>query len=210
VRPARVVLVGPECTGKTWLAGELAAFYGVPWSREFAREYVERHGAELTYEDVEPIGRGQLLGEEAAIARAAREAAPLVVLDTDLVSTAVYSRHYYGRCPEWIEAQAARRLGELYLLHHVDVPWVEDGAQREQPERRAELFERFRATLAGAGVRVVHVRGGWEARRRRALQAVDALLEVPVHAEAPGAARRGRDGQRPAGQEDRPGLARNG
>jgi HTH-type transcriptional repressor of NAD biosynthesis genes len=182
MRPARVVLIGPECTGKTWLAGELAALYGVPWSREFAREYLERRGDGLRYADVEPIGRGQLLGEEAAFARAIAEAAPLVVLDTDLVSTAVYSRHYYGDCPAWIEQQAARRLGELYLLHHVDVPWVEDGSQREQPERRPELFERFRATLAGAGVRVVPVRGDWEERRRRAVQAVDGLLQVPVHA----------------------------
>ena len=150
VRPARVVLIGPECTGKTWLAGELATRYGVPWAPEHAREYVERRGAALTYADVDPIGRGQQAGEDAAIARAEAEGAPLVVLDTDLVSTMVYSRHYYGDCPAWIEEAARRRLGDLYLLHHVDVEWVPDGHQREQPERRVELFARFRQSARGA------------------------------------------------------------
>jgi NadR type nicotinamide-nucleotide adenylyltransferase len=180
VRPARVVLIGPESTGKTWLAGELAALYGVPWSREFAREYVDRRTEPLTLQDVEPIGRGQKHGEDVAIARAVAEAAPFVVLDTDLVSTAVYSRHYYGDVPQWVAEAAARRLAELYLLHHPDVPWVDDGGQREQPERRAELFERFRSTLVASGARVVEVRGSWDERRRRAVQAIDALLQVPA------------------------------
>jgi nicotinamide riboside kinase len=186
MRPARVVLIGPECTGKTRLAGELAALYGVPWSREHAREYVDRHGAALSFADVEPIGRGQKHGEDVATARAVAEAAPLVVLDTDLVSTAVYSRHYYGDCPPWIEEEAARRLGELYLLHHIDVPWAADGRQREQPERRPELVERFRATLAASRARVAPVRGSWEERRRRAVQAIDALLVAPAHAAGQG------------------------
>jgi NadR type nicotinamide-nucleotide adenylyltransferase len=182
VKPARVVLIGPESTGKTWLASELAALYGVPWSAEHAREYVERHGASLGYADVDPIGRGQKRNEDVAIARAAAAGAPLVVLDTDLLSTSVYSRHYYGDCPRWIEEEAARRLGELYLLHHVDVPWVAEGNMREQPERRAELLERFRSALAAAGVKVAEVEGSWDERRRQAVEAITALVAERTHA----------------------------
>lgn len=177
--PAKVVLIGPESTGKTWLAGELGARYGVPWAEEHARAYVERHGAELTHADVDPIGRGQKAGEDAAIARAERGRAPFVLLDTDLVSTAVYSRHYYGDCPPWIEEEAGRRVGDLYLLHHPDVEWVADGHQRAAPERRAELFARFEAALRALRARVSPVRGSWEERRKLAVGAIDALLATP-------------------------------
>ena len=171
-----MVLIGPECTGKTWLAGALAAHFGVPWSAEYAREYVERHGRNLGYEDVDPIGRGQLAGEEAALARAASEGAPFVLLDTDLVSTLVYSCHYYGECPPWIEGEARRRMGDLYLLHHVDVPWVSDGAQREQPERRVELLVRFRETLSLLEARVFEIAGDWDERLARAIAAIGGVL----------------------------------
>ncbi len=174
----RDVLIGPECTGKTWLAGELAAHYRVPSAPEHARAYVERHGAALSFADVEPIGRGQLAGEDEAIARATGEGAALVVLDTDLVSTMVYSRHYYDDCPLWVEAESVRRLAELYLLHNIDVEWKSDGFQREQPERREELFLRFKLTLELLEARVAMITGDWEERRRSAIEAVDLLLSV--------------------------------
>ncbi len=176
VSPLRVTLIGPECTGKTWLAGDLAARYVVPWAGEFAREYVLRHGLALDYGDVEPIARGQIAGEDEAISRAEGAGTPLVLLDTDLVSTSVYSRHYYGDCPPWIEEEARRRRADLYLLHHVDVPWVADGLQREQPERREELFSLFRATLSALDAGVAEIEGGWNERRARAVAAVDRLL----------------------------------
>jgi len=172
----RVVLIGPECTGKTRLAGDLAARYGVPWAPEFAREYVARREAPLSYDDVEAIARGQKAGEDATVARAGRLGVPLVLLDTDLVSTMVYSRHYYGACPQWVEREARDRLADLYLLHQVDVEWVADGHQREEPARRGELFERFRETLAAFGAHTGEVAGSWDERRRRAIDAVDRLL----------------------------------
>lgn len=183
--PRRVVLIGPESTGKTWLAGDLAARYGVPWAPESARLYVERRGEALTYADVDPIGRGQVELEDEAVSRAVAAGVAFVLLDTDLVSTMVYSRHYYGDCPPWIAEEAPRRRGDLYLLHHVDVPWTPDGHQREAPQRREELFSLFAATLESIGARVVPIRGSWDERRERAVAAVDAFLDGPAVAADP-------------------------
>src|SRR5205823_8798717 len=97
-------LTGPECTGKTTLAGQLSAHFNAPWVPEFAREYALRVQSPLTADDVEPIA----MGEIALLDGAARDG--LVILDTDLISTIVYCRHYYGSCPPWIEAAAAARI----------------------------------------------------------------------------------------------------
>jgi nicotinamide riboside kinase len=63
-------------------------------------------------------------------------------------------------------------------LHQADVPWVADGHQRIEPERRDELFRRFRETLAALGTTVIEIGGGWDARRRAAIEAVDGLPRV--------------------------------
>lgn len=170
-RPLTVVLTGSESTGKTRLAEGLAARYAAPWSPEFAREYLERKRAPLVAADVEPIARGQIAGEDAAAARAGR----LLLKDTDLVSTVVYARHYYGACPAWIAEAARQRRGDLYLLHHPDVPWIDDGVH-DRPDRREEIHGLFVAALDAFGLRRVDVRGPWDQRRALAAAAIDALL----------------------------------
>jgi len=164
-------VTGSESTGKTTLAGELAAHYGTVSAPEFAREHLDRKGSPLDDSDVEPIARGQIAGEDEAALRASG----LLVLDTDLVSTVVYSRYYYGRCPEWIAEAARRRLAPLYLLLCPDVPWVPDGEQRDRPAAREELHRLFRHALEAFGASYVEIRGSWPERSLRAIASIDAL-----------------------------------
>ena len=168
----RVVLTGAESTGKTALAERLAAHFAAPLSAEYAREYYAARQAEgrreLTAADVEPIARGQLALEDAAAARATR----LAIHDTDLVSTVVYARYYYGACPAWIERAARERLADLYLLCEADISWAAD-PQRDRPEAREALQRRFRETLGALGARVADVRGSPDERFALARDAID-------------------------------------
>ena len=179
-----VALVGPESTGKTTLARRLAARFGAAWSEEAARAYVDARVARgdpptLGAEDVGPIARAQAALEDAAAARAAARGAPLVVRDTDLVSTVVYARHYYGACPAWVEGAARARRAALYLVCDVDAPWAGDAvrdAAAADPAERARLRDAFAATLAELGCLTRWVRGGWDERERTAAVAVRSLL----------------------------------
>jgi NadR type nicotinamide-nucleotide adenylyltransferase len=167
-----VVLTGSESTGKSTLAAELARRYRTVWTPEAARNYVEaRGGAALERGDVERIARAHIAAAEAA----ERHAGGLLILDTDLISTVVYSRHYYGACPVWVEEEARARLADLYLLHHPDVPWRPDPA-RDRPGSREEIHELFREALDAFGARRVDLLGGFDERESRAVAAVDALL----------------------------------
>jgi NadR type nicotinamide-nucleotide adenylyltransferase len=170
----RVVLTGSESTGKTELARALAAHYGVPWSAEYVRDYMDAKGGALDADDVEAIARGQVERED-GVTRRRGGAERLVILDTDLLSTVIYARHYYGSCPEWIERAARERRGDLYLLLDVDAPWTPD-PQRDRGARRDEMHALFRDALEAAGARTVIIRGGWDERRARAIEAIDALL----------------------------------
>jgi NadR type nicotinamide-nucleotide adenylyltransferase len=170
--PKRIVLIGPECTGKTELAQFLAQHFGATVSLEYAREYAEARANELTADDVEPIARGEMALLDRAIA-AARE---LVVHDTDLLSTVVYARHYYGSCPEWIEAEARARCADHYLLLDTDLPWIADAARDAGGDAREDLFDAFRAALDEFACRWTIVSGDREARERAALDVVNRAI----------------------------------
>jgi NadR type nicotinamide-nucleotide adenylyltransferase len=153
----RLVLTGPESTGKTTLAAALADELDGVLVPEAARTYAEerrREGQPLTADDVEPIARRAIALEDEALA----STPSLLVLDTDLLSTVVYARHYYGSCPGWIETAARERRGDLYLLMDIDLPWESDGV-RDRPGTSERLHGLFAATLSEFGCEVVRVAG---------------------------------------------------
>jgi len=194
VRPElarRVVVAGPESTGKTTLARELADRFATAWAPEFARDHLDRRsgGAPVSppcrEEDLPEIARGQLAAED----EAARRSNGLVVCDTDLYTTWFYAEEYFGACPGWIRATAQTRRYDLHLLLDADVPWVAD-PQRDLPHRRAAMLEWLLRALAADGRRHRVVSGAWDERRRAAVEAI-----APLVARRP-ADRAGLDGMR--------------
>lgn len=167
----QVCVTGPECTGKTTLAQRLAEHANTEWVPEASRKYAERKGSELVASDVEPIAREHIALTDAARLSERVAASQLLVLDTDLLSTLIYARHYYGEVPAWIERAERARRADLYLLCDIDVPWVADGI-RDRPTKRDDMFALFHEALLRRRTPFVRIRGNWDERWALARDAV--------------------------------------
>ena len=159
----RICVTGPESTGKTTLARRLAGLLGTAWVPEASRTYAERVGRPLAASDVSPIAHEHIALADAGAASARSRGAPALVLDTDLLSTVIYARHYYDAVPPWIEHEERIRRADLYLLCDVDVPWIADGV-RDRPTGRGAMFDRFHCALTERGAELVLIAGDWETR----------------------------------------------
>lgn len=169
--PRLVCVTGPESTGKTTLAQRLAELANTEWVPEASRVYAERKGGALLATDVEPIARDHIDLVDAAAERARAGGGTLTVLDTDLLSTVIYARHYYQHVPAWIERAERARRADLYLLCDVDVPWVADGV-RDRPAKRDEMFQIFHEALLRRRIPFTIVRGDWDKRWSVASKAI--------------------------------------
>lgn len=150
------------------MAEQLAEHYSVEFVPEFVRSFAESVGGRLQFTDHGPIARGQMALED----EHARRAGDLLIYDTDLLTTAVYCRHYFGRCPEWIEGAATDRMPSLYLVCDIDVPWVPD-ALRDRGDRRPEMHETFLNAVADSGTPFEVISGDRKARFEHAVKSID-------------------------------------
>jgi NadR type nicotinamide-nucleotide adenylyltransferase len=177
----KVVLFGPESTGKTTLSKQLARHYNTVWTPEFAREYLqkkwnnERKTCEVS--DLVPIAIGQMRLEN----RLAKRADKLLICDTDLLETKVYSEEYYGGfVDEKLNRASEENQYDLYLLTYIDTPWEEDDL-RDRPGRRLEMFTAFENALKKNKKNYILLKGDKETRLKAATAAIDNIIRQKEH-----------------------------
>lgn len=172
----KVVLYGPESTGKTTLAKQLAAHYDTLWVPEYMREYLqEKWDSEkklISKEDLIPIAKGQLKLEK----QASQQVDSLLLCDTNLLELKVYSEYYYnGFCPLEIKNEATKSNYSIYLLTYIDTPWEADDL-RDRPKNREEMFRIFETELIKQNFPYQILKGNEKERFDSAVKIIDELL----------------------------------
>ncbi|WP_194851447.1 AAA family ATPase [Nonlabens antarcticus] len=171
----RIVLYGPESSGKSTLANQLARHYQVPEVPEFARDYLQQkfdvNGHICEYQDIIPIAIGQREAENLASLQADK----LLICDTDILETYVYCQYYFNKIPQELENAARSSKCDLYLLKDIDTLWSPDDL-RDRPGDRKELFDRFENTLKKFNQPYVLINQLGHQRFLNAVKAIDKLL----------------------------------
>ncbi|MDB5230484.1 MAG: ribosylnicotinamide kinase [Chitinophagaceae bacterium] len=167
----RVVIIGPESTGKSTLCKELALHYGTAWCPEYARAYLEENGMNYTYADLLKIAEGQLILEESI---AEGVTSDLYFIDTNMYVMKVWCEYVFNNCHPFILEQIAERKYDLYLLCNIDLPWSYDKL-REYPEEgpRQELYAIYKELLQNQQVAWNEISGTGEERLMTAIKIVD-------------------------------------
>ena len=167
----RIAITGPESTGKSQLAEELAKHYQTLWVAEYAREYLEKINRSYNYDDILQIAKEQLNRENSAV----KNANNVIFCDTDFTVTKIWCEFKYKQCHQWINEQFLHHKYDLYLLCDTDLLWEFD-TQRENPNEREELFQIYYNTLIKAGFPFVVINGIGEDRLKNAIECVERIL----------------------------------
>lgn len=172
----KIVLFGPESTGKTTLAKQLALHYNSFWVPEFSRAYAEeklKEGILLTKEDVLPIAIGQMELENSY----SEKSKEILFYDTNLLETKVYSEYIYDDfCPDVLRESVEGNKYDLYILTDINIPWEYDSV-RSSETNREKMFVHFKNVLDEQELPYIIASGNKENRLSKAIKQIDFLLK---------------------------------
>tara|TARA_B100001250_G_scaffold172632_1_gene148621 strand:+ start:10309 stop:10806 length:498 start_codon:yes stop_codon:yes gene_type:complete len=133
----KIIITGPESSGKTTLCKILANHFKIPFSEEYARKYLAKLDRKYTQKDLIKIAKKQLQFEQ-----------DKRILDTDLITIKIWSNYKYGNCEKWILEQIQKQKSKqrFYLLCKPDIKWEKD-TLRENPKNRMDLFQLYKKEL---------------------------------------------------------------
>ena len=172
----KVVLLGPESTGKTTLSRQLARHYHSVWVPEYSRTYLQdkwdNEHKICEPKDILPIAIGQMKLEN----ELAQKTDSVLICDTNLLETKVYSEAYYeGACDPVLNTYALKNSYNLYFLTYIDTPWEDDGL-RDKPNERERMFNAFESALKTYKKPYILLKGNKKERLELAVRHIDKLL----------------------------------
>jgi len=165
----KVVVTGPESTGKSTLSEAIAKHFNIDYVPEYSRDYLLARDGKYAESDLLEIAKGQIELEDKFEGNKL-----LMVCDTSLEVIRVWSEWKYNHCDHFILEQARSRIPDLFLLLKPDLPWQPDPL-RENPDDRDVLFAYYQKTLSEYKTKVVEIGGESESRINLAINAIDSF-----------------------------------
>ena len=164
-RVTKIILIGPESTGKTDLSEFLSEQFNTVSVPEFSRKYIEELKRPYSYKDVEYIAQQQISLEKEYLPKANN----ILFYDTYLIITKIWFKIVYNKIPEWIEHKIRNCNIDFFLLCNTDIPWVPDSVRENGGEMREKLFEIYKDELIHYGFNYRIIEGKGEERFNNAL-----------------------------------------
>ena len=170
----KIVVLGPESTGKSTLCEALAKHYNTQWCPEYARQFLNENGTNYNYDDLLTIAKGQLDNEDKFV----KKATQMLIIDTDMYVMKVWCEYVFNNCHPFILEKINERKYDAYLLCDIDLPWTADG-MREYPNEapRKELFTIYKELLINQKTPWGIVTGSENVRTENAIALIDQLLK---------------------------------
>jgi NadR type nicotinamide-nucleotide adenylyltransferase len=174
----KIVVIGPESTGKSSLCKKLAEHYNTSWCPEYAREYLLTRGIKYEYDDLLMIARGQADLEDRFVTTvlSGKNGNKMLFIDTDMYVMKVWCEFAFGKCHRFILDELVKRKYDLYLLCNIDLPWIKDEL-REYPYHatRQKLYSIYMDIMINQSIPWVEISGNNEERIEKAIAAVEKL-----------------------------------
>jgi NadR type nicotinamide-nucleotide adenylyltransferase len=162
----KILILGPESTGKSTLAKDLSTHFLEPWAPEFSRVYLENLGRDYDFEDLSKIAKGQLKAEDDA----GQTAKEFLFCDTDLRVIHIWSAHRFGKTSPWILEEIETRVYDLILLTDIDMDWEPDPLREHpEPEMRFYFFKKYLELAKSSGFPFEIISGSAEERLEKAI-----------------------------------------